>query len=100
MMAAKDAGVELKGKTMTLLGAGGAATAIVVQAALDGMKEIRVFNLKDGFYDRICKIAEQLNKETDCRVTVSDLADMAALKDSVQTDHAFKKSKGMRMPDI
>ena len=85
MMAAKDAGVELKGKTMTLLGAGGAATAIVVQAALDGMKEIRVFNLKDGFYDRICKIAEQLNKETDCRVTVSDLADMAALKDSVQT---------------
>lgn len=85
IMAAKDAGVELKGKTMTLLGAGGAATAIVVQAALDGMKEIRVFNIKDGFYDRICGIAEQLNKETDCHVTVNDLSDEAALKDSVQT---------------
>ena len=33
-----------------LLGGGGAATAICVQAALDGLKQIRVFNIKDQFY--------------------------------------------------
>ena len=36
MLAAKDAGYDLTGKKMTLLGAGGAATSILVQAALDG----------------------------------------------------------------
>ena len=33
---------------MTLLGAGGAATAILVQAALDGVAEINVFNVRDN----------------------------------------------------
>ena len=47
MEAARDAGYDLTGKTMTLLGGGGAATAICVQAALDGLKEIRVFNIKN-----------------------------------------------------
>ena len=43
MLAAKDAGYDLTGKKMTLLGAGGAATSILVQAALDGLAEISVF---------------------------------------------------------
>lgn len=35
----------------TLLGAGGAAaTAILVQAALDGVAEINVFNVRDNFF--------------------------------------------------
>ena len=53
MEAARDAGYDLTGKTMTLLGGGGAATAICVQAALDGLKETRVFNIKDQFYGRL-----------------------------------------------
>jgi shikimate dehydrogenase len=36
MRAVKEDGVDIIGKKMTLLGAGGAATAILVQAALDG----------------------------------------------------------------
>lgn len=35
---------------MTICGAGGAATAICIQAALDGVKEISIFNRKDDFY--------------------------------------------------
>jgi shikimate dehydrogenase len=42
----REQGVDLTGKKMTLLGAGGAATAILVQAALDGLAEISVFNRK------------------------------------------------------
>lgn len=85
MRAAADAGVCLKNKTMTLLGAGGAATAIVVQAALDGLKEIRIFNIRDSFFSRMEILSEKLNTETGCRVTVHDLSDKAALKASVQT---------------
>lgn len=44
MQSVKDAGYDIIGKKMTLLGAGGAATAILVQAALDGLKEISVFS--------------------------------------------------------
>ncbi len=37
---------------MTIVGAGGAATAIEIQAALDGVAEITIFNRKDEFWDR------------------------------------------------
>lgn len=36
IQALKEAGVDIQGKTITLLGAGGASSAIAVQAALDG----------------------------------------------------------------
>ena len=48
MQAARDAGHDLAGKKMTLMGAGGAATAILVQAALDGLSEISVFSIHDA----------------------------------------------------
>ena len=43
MQSVKDAGFQISGEKMTLLGAGGAATAILVQAALDGVREIPSF---------------------------------------------------------
>ena len=49
MSGLKDAGIDIIGKKMTIVGAGGAATAIQVQAALDGVKEISIFNRKDAF---------------------------------------------------
>lgn len=83
MMAAKDAGFDLVGKRMTLLGAGGAATSVLVQAALDGLKEIHVFNIKDAFFGRIEALADKLNAQTNCHVTVNDLADTKALNDAI-----------------
>ena len=75
MRAAKDAGHDLTGKKMTLLGAGGAATAILVQAALDGVKEISVFSIRDQFFDRAAAIVEKLNDRTECKVTLHDFTD-------------------------
>ena len=66
MRSAEEAGCPLPGKTMTLLGGGGAGTAILVQAALDGMKEIRVFNNKGRNYDRLKDIAARLKKSCSC----------------------------------
>ena len=58
-------GVDVKGKKTVVLGAGGAATAIQVQLALDGAKEVAIFNVKDKFFDRAQgtkeKLAEAVN---------------------------------------
>ena len=40
----KDHGIDIKGRKITVAGGGGAATAIQVQCALDGAREITIFN--------------------------------------------------------
>lgn len=64
---------------MVLLGAGGAATAIGAQAAIEGIKEIKLFNRKDDFFEKAVAFAKRVNENTDCVVTVTDLADQHAL---------------------
>lgn len=80
MRAAKDAGHDLIGKKMTLLGAGGAATAILVQAALDGLSEISVFSIHDEFFPRAEKIVADLNERTNCKVRLYDFDDESVLR--------------------
>ena len=84
MQALKDNDIDVIGKKMTIAGAGGAATAIQVQCALDGAESISIFNPKDPFFARAESTAEKLSKETpDCKVSVFDLADEAKLKEEV-----------------
>ncbi len=83
MLAARDAGFDLVGKKMTLLGAGGAATSILVQCSLDGVSEIHVFNIKDQFWGRTEILTEKLNEQTDCKVSLHDLKDTDALNESI-----------------
>lgn len=81
MRSVKDAGYDIIGKKMTLLGAGGASTAILVQAALDGVKEISVFLRKTSrFYDRALEIAGALQKETCCKIKLCEFGDEALLR--------------------
>ena len=47
-----EEGIDFKGMKMVLIGTGGAATAIAVRGALDGVAEIEIFNIKDKFYSR------------------------------------------------
>ena len=84
MRSALDAGVDPVGKKMVQLGAGGAGTAILVQAAIDGVKEIDVFNAHDGFWPRVENIVAQLNAETKCTVRLHDLKNMDELKSCLQ----------------
>ena len=72
MRAVAENGVDIIGKKMTLLGAGGAATAILVQAALDGVSEISVFNVRDDFFARAEKTVSDLNERTNCKVRLFD----------------------------
>lgn len=84
MKAVEEYEVNIIGKKMTLLGAGGAATAILVQAALDGVKEIDVYNIKDNFYQRALEIVKELNEKTSCKVTLNDYSNPEDLNRSIK----------------
>ncbi len=73
----KEHGVEVKDQKIVLLGTGGAATAIAVQAALDGAAEIAIFNLKDEFYANGEKTVEKIRKAVPSikSITMNDLDD-------------------------
>ena len=65
---------------MTVLGCGGAATAICIQAALDGVREISIFNANDAFFHRAEENAEKINANTGCVAHAYPLEDKARLR--------------------
>ena len=97
MRAVKDAGYDIIGKNMTLLGAGGAATAICVQAALDGVAEINVFSLKDQFFDRAQKMVDTINQKTNCKACLYDINDKASMKESIANSHILTNATSVGM---
>ncbi|GAB5616823.1 shikimate dehydrogenase [Faecalimonas canis] len=80
MQSLKEAGHNVIGKKMTLLGAGGASTAILVQAALDGVKEISVFNNRSFSFIRMEKVIEELKTVSDCEIHLYDYSDEKILR--------------------
>lgn len=81
----KEHNIEIKGKKIVLLGTGGAATAIAVQAALDGVAEIVIFNRKDEFYKNGEKTVEKIKKAVPeiNRVCIKDLGEAEELKEEI-----------------
>lgn len=83
MRSVTDAGHNMIGKEMTLLGSGGASSAILTQAALDGVSKINVFARKGNSWNVIEKQIDQIHSETSCRITLNELSDETALKSSI-----------------
>lgn len=79
-------GVEVKGKKLVVLGAGGAATAICVQAALDGASEIAIFNRGQGsFFPNGQRTVEKIAQAVPaCKASITPLEDGAALAEAVK----------------
>lgn len=82
----KEHGVSAAGKKLVILGAGGAATAIQVECALQKAAAISIFNTPDPFLDRAKETAEKLKKEVpDCEVKVICLDEQDRLKEEIRT---------------
>lgn len=75
MRSLRDKGVDLKGEKLSVLGLGGAATAICVQAALDGVKEIVIFRRKNSKWSEALSFADLLQAESSARVLIEDIED-------------------------
>ena len=73
---ARQEGVDFRGQKVTLLGTGGAGIAILVQLALDGARELSVFERAGSrFHERTARVVSELNARTSCHVTVYDYDD-------------------------
>lgn len=100
MQSLKDNDIDVIGKKMTIVGAGGAATAIEIQAALDGVAEISIFNRKDEFWENAEKTVEKINTKTNCKATLYDLADLDKLKAEIEDSYLFANATGMGMKPL
>ena len=86
----RDHGVSIENKKLVVAGGGGAATAIQVQCALDGAKEITIFNKKDGFFARTLETAEKIKVAVPgCVVNVYDMDDEETLREELASADIF-----------
>ena len=86
----RENGVEVKGKKITIAGGGGAATAMQVQRALDGAREITIFNKKDAFFERTLQTAEKIRNAVDgIVVNVYDIDDVAKMTEEILSSDIF-----------
>ena len=84
MQSVKDAGYDITGKTITVMGAGGAATAICAQAALDRVEAIHIFARRTSrFWERTEKLVENINSTLPCRAVLHENENKKALKEAV-----------------
>lgn len=94
----KDHGVLVEGKKISIAGGGGAATAIQVQCALDGAKEISILNRKDGFFSRTLETAEKIRAEKPgCTVHVFDIEDAGRMKEEIDSSDIFVNATAVGM---
>ena len=100
MQSLKDNNIDVIGKKMTVTGAGGAAKAIEIQAALDGVKEISIFNRKDKFWSAAEKTVETIRKNTDCIVNLYDLDDKEKLREELADSYLFAQATGVGMKPL
>lgn len=95
-----DAGYDIIGKKMTLLGAGGAATAICVQAALDGVSAIDMFKRKNASWDDTLAFCRKITDETGCPIRLLDISDQKALAESISDSAILTNATNVGMaPD-
>ena len=84
MRAAADFGVDVTGREMTLIGAGGAANAIAVQSALDGAAFIHLVSRRGRSWDRARSLVDRINENTGCQAELIDLEDSICLKSALE----------------
>ncbi len=98
----RDHGIDIKDKKITVAGGGGAATAIQVQCALDGAREITIFNKKDAFFERTLQTAEKIKKAVPgVVVNVYDMDDVTKMTEEIQDSDVFANATivGMKPMD-
>ena len=100
MAALKDNDIDPIGKKMTIVGCGGAGTAIEIQAALDGVAEMSIFNRRDEFFARGEETVKKINANTNCKATLYELEDLDKLKEEMDSSYIFVNATGCGMKPL
>lgn len=97
MQSVRDTGWDASAGAMTLLGAGGAASSIAIQAALDGVPALHIVNRRGRSWENALRLAETINRNTDCRADVTDMADTAAVNAHILESALLTNATSMGM---
>lgn len=93
-----EAGFDIRGSHITLLGSGGAAAAILAQAALDGAGIIDIFARGSSSSTRLIeKELERIRRNCACRLNLYELADSGQLKNSLAQSQALINATSVGM---
>ncbi len=98
----RDHGIDVRGKKLTVAGGGGAATAIQVQCALDGIRELTILNKNDSFFPRTLEMAEKIRAAVPgIVVNVYDIDDTERMTAEIQGSDIFANATivGMKPMD-
>ncbi|WP_346206876.1 shikimate dehydrogenase [Caldifermentibacillus hisashii] len=95
-----EEGVQVEGKKFTILGAGGAGTAIAMQLALEGASEISIFNRNDEFLKVAEKNAELINNETKCKANAYLLEEPERLKKEIESSYCLANATSVGMKEL
>lgn len=92
-------GINVRGKKITVLGAGGAASAIAVQAALDGAAEIDVFNRQEAYQQSGYDLIDRLHAYSECAISLYALSDEEQLRASLAESALVVNATNVGYPD-
>ncbi|KRL97110.1 shikimate dehydrogenase [Liquorilactobacillus satsumensis] len=100
MQSLANAGLDIRGEKMTLAGAGGAGTAIGIQAALDGVKEISIFNRHDQTWKNAQRMTATINQKTDCHAVLFEITEQNAFKQEIASSMIYCDATGVGMKPL
>ncbi|HEY0215675.1 MAG TPA: shikimate dehydrogenase [Cellulomonas sp.] len=100
MTALREQGVDPAGQRITLIGAGGAGTAIAIQAALDGVAQIDIFNRRDAVWEIAEQTVRTIAEHTDAVATVHELDDLDTFRASVAGSVVLANATNVGMGDL
>lgn len=93
-------GVDPKGKTVTLTGPGGAGSAILAQAALDGAAKVHIFAREGGpSYARTAERVEFLRERTGCDIQLHPFEDKDCLRECIAESDVLANATNIGMGD-
>ena len=96
----KDNDIDPVGKKLTIVGSGGAATAVEIQAALDGVAEMSIFARDDKFKQNALYTVKKINENTNCKATFYPLEDLDKLKEEMHSSYLFTNATGVGMKPL
>lgn len=100
MRSLQDTGYNAKSGAMTLFGAGGAASSIAIQAALDGVPALHIINRRGRSWENAKRLVRQIKENTGCHADLTDMADHDAVRNRIANSTLLANATSIGMaPD-
>ena len=83
----REINVDVEGKDILILGAGGAATSVIVELAIDKANSITIAKRFNKTIDDVRVFVNKVTDKTNCSTTLIDIEDNNALKKAIEECH-------------